>query len=58
MKPRVIKIPEENINTLEQSLVETLGLENFQLYFPHFHFGLITIIMIVIEDLHLIVNIY
>jgi hypothetical protein len=34
MKPRVIKIPENNINTLEQSLAETLGLENFQLYFP------------------------
>ena len=34
MKPRVIKIPEKEVNTLQQSLAETLGLENFQLYFP------------------------
>lgn len=34
MKPKVVKIPEEEINTLENSLADTLGLENFQLYFP------------------------
>ena len=34
MKPRVIKINEEIINSLQESLNTTLGLENFQLYFP------------------------
>ena len=34
MKPRVIRINEETTDTLQQSLNEKLGLENFQLYFP------------------------
>lgn len=34
MKPRVIKVPKEKTDSLQDTLKENLGLENFQLYFP------------------------
>ena len=34
MKPRIIKVSKEKTDSLQDTLKENLGLENFQLYFP------------------------
>ena len=34
MKPKLIKLEDNIVDSLQDSLYQTLGLEKFQLYFP------------------------